>query len=176
MYWDLFMMFIRVGLVSFGGGYAVIPIIQHEVTEKGWLTSSEFQQTVALAGMAPGSIATNAATLIGYKTAGYIGAAVSTAGMILPSLVVIVLLSSLFYRVHDNSWVKSSLYGLRPVTTGLIIYAAIHFGYPDEDTGISWVWIATLLISGVCLFLLFKYKLHPLLVLIVAGAAGIILF
>lgn len=176
MYWDLFMMFIRVGLVSFGGGYAVIPIIQHEVTEKGWLTSAEFQQTVALAGMAPGSIATNAATLIGYRTAGYIGAAVSTTGMILPSLVVIVLLSALFYRMHDNLWVKSSLYGLRPVTTGLIIYAAIHFGYPSEVASISRVWLGTLLISGVCLFLLLKYKLHPLLILSVAGAAGIILF
>ncbi|SEN53501.1 MULTISPECIES: chromate transporter [unclassified Paenibacillus] len=77
MYWDLYMMFIRVGLVSFGGGYAVIPIIQHEVTEKGWLTSAESQQTVALTVTAPGSIATKAATLIGYWTADYIGAAVS---------------------------------------------------------------------------------------------------
>ena len=127
-------MFISVGLVSFGGGYAVIPVIQKEVTEKA-LTAAEFQQTVALAGMAPGSIATNAATLIGYQSAGYIGAAVSTAGIILPSLVVIVL-SALFYRMRSNPWVQSSLYGLRPVTTGLIVYA-IHFGYPDEGKG-SW--------------------------------------
>ena len=102
---------------------------------KGLLTAAEFQQTVALAGMAPGSIATNAATLIGYQSAGYIGAAVSTAGIILPSLVVIVLLSALFYRMRSNPWVQSSLYGLRPVTTGLIVYAAIHFGYPDEGKG-----------------------------------------
>ncbi len=169
-------MFISVGLVSFGGGYAVIPVIQKEVTEKGLLTTAEFQQTVALAGMAPGSIATNAATLIGYQSAGYIGAAVSTAGIILPSLVVIVLLSALFYRMRSNPWVKSSLYGLRPVTTGLIVYAAIHFGYPDEGEGLIQSLIPTLLICGACLFLLLKYKLHPLLILLVAGAAGIVLF
>ncbi|GIP01243.1 chromate transporter [Paenibacillus lautus] len=176
MYWDLFMMFISVGLVSFGGGYAVIPVIQKEVTEKGLLTAAEFQQTVALAGMAPGSIATNAATLIGYQSAGYIGAAVSTAGIILPSLVVIVLLSALFYRMRGNPYVQSSLYGLRPVTTGLIVYAAIHFGYPDEGEGLIQGLIPTLLICGACLFLLLKYKLHPLLILLMAGAAGIVLF
>ncbi|ANA80817.1 Chromate transporter [Paenibacillus vortex V453] len=176
MYWDLFIMFISVGLVSFGGGYAVIPMIQYEVTEKGWLTAAEFQQTVALAGMAPGSIATNAATLIGYETAGYLGAAVSTAGIIIPSLIVVVLLSAFFYRLHDNPWLKSSLYGLRPVTTGLILYAAIHFGLSNEGAAITWGIVPTLLISGVCLYLLLKHKLHPLLLLIVAGAAGIVLF
>ncbi|WP_090912600.1 chromate transporter [Paenibacillus sp. cl141a] len=176
MYWDLFMIFIGVGLVSFGGGYAVIPVIQKEITEKGLLTAAEFQQTVALAGMAPGSIATNAATLIGYQTAGYAGAVVSTAGIILPSLVVIVMLSAFFYRMRGNPWVKSSLYGLRPVTTGLIVYAAIHFGYPDEGDRVLSGLIPTLLICGACLFLLLKYKLHPLLILLVAGAAGIVLF
>lgn len=176
MYWDLFIMFISVGLVSFGGGYAVIPMIQNEVAEKGWLTTAEFQQTVALAGMAPGSIATNAATLVGYETAGYIGAAVSTAGIILPSLVVVVLLSAFFYRLQNNPWLKSSLYGLRPVTTGLILYAAIHFGYSNEGAAITRGIFPTLLISGACLYLLLKHKLHPLLILTAAGAAGIILF
>lgn len=169
-------MFIIVGLVSFGGGYAVIPIIQHEVTEQAWMTPVEFQQTVALAGISPGSIATNTATLIGYQTAGFIGAIVATVGIILPSVVVIVSLSAFFYRMQNNSWIKSSLYGLRPVTTGLIIYAAIHFSYPGTKAGIDWGLVATLFIGGVCLFLLLKYKLHPLLILLVASASGIVLF
>lgn len=70
MLWELLLIFIRVGLVSFGGGYAVITLIQREVSDKGWMDSGAFQEIVALAGMAPGSIATNTATLIGYSQAG----------------------------------------------------------------------------------------------------------
>ena len=99
---------------------------------KGSLTAAEFQQTVALAGMAPGSIATNAATLIGYQSAGYIGAAVSTAGIILPSLVVIVAIRPLLPHA-EQSMGPIFLYGLRPVTTGLIVYALFTLGIPMRE-------------------------------------------
>lgn len=173
----MFFTFLKIGLVSFGGGYAVIPMIQYEVSASGWLTAAELQEAVALASMAPGSIATNMATLIGYKTAGPLGALTSTLGMILPSLVIIILLAALFFRIQHLKWVKSSFYGLRPIVTGLIIYAAIHFGIPSgQDTGISWQTIGTLLICGAGIWLLLKYKLHPLMLIVAAGAAGIVLF
>ncbi|MDQ8737993.1 chromate transporter [Paenibacillus sp. LHD-38] len=86
MLWELFITFLKIGIVSFGGGYAVIPLIQYEVASRGWLESAEYQETISIAGMAPGPIATNSATLVGYKTAGLGGAIMSTLGMVIPSL------------------------------------------------------------------------------------------
>ncbi|MFC7680585.1 chromate transporter [Paenibacillus sp. GCM10028914] len=177
MLWELFVTFLKIGFVSFGGGYAVIPLIEYEVSENGWLSSVQFQEAVSLAGMAPGPIATNSATLIGYKAAGPLGAIMSTLGMILPSLVIIIILAALFFRVQNNKWVKSSFYGLRPIVTGLIVYAAIHFGFlGKQESGITWATVGTLLICGVSLFLLLKYKLHPFILILAAGVAGIVLF
>ncbi|MFC5653687.1 chromate transporter [Paenibacillus solisilvae] len=176
MIWGLFITFLKIGLVSFGGGYAVIPMIQFEVSANEWMTSGDFQEAVSLAGMAPGPIATNTATLIGYKAAGILGAAASTFGMVLPSLTVVVLMAAFFFRLQHNQWVKSSFYGLRPVITGLIAYAAIHFGFPAGETGFTWVTVCTLLICAGSFYLLLKYRLHPIMVIIAAGVAGIILF
>lgn len=177
MLWQLFFTFLTIGIVSFGGGYAVIPLIQFEVAEFGWLTEQEFQKTVALAGMAPGPIATNTATLIGFKTSGAAGAAAATAGIVLPSLVIIVTLATLFFRVRDNSLVRSSFYGLRPIVTGLIVYAALHFGFlGDGSFSVSWTSLGTLFICGVSLLLLIRYKLHPLMLILSAALAGIVLF
>lgn len=174
--WNLFLTFLKIGFVSFGGGYAVIPLIQHDVSANRWLSAIEFQEAVSLAGMAPGPIATNSATLIGFKTAGYTGALVSTIGMILPSLLVVVLLTSIFVRLQHNKWLKSSFYGLRPIITGLIVYAAMHFGFLGTGEAFSWMTAATLSICSGCLYVMVKYKFHPLTVILASGAAGIIIF
>lgn len=177
MIWELFFAFLKIGFFSFGGGYAVLPVIQHEVAANAWLTPAEFQQAVSLAGMAPGPIATNSATLIGFKTAGLAGAALSTLGMILPSLLIVVSLSAIFVRLQHNKWLKSSFYGLRPIITGLIVYAAIHFGFlGDGETGFTWVTATTLFICAGSLYIMLRHKLHPFMVILAAGMAGIILF
>ena len=98
MLWELFITFLKIGFMSFGGGYAMIPIIQHEVEQHAWMTTEHFAQSVAVAGMAPGPIATNTATLIGYKADGIVGAIISTIGMVLPSLVIVLIISSFFYK------------------------------------------------------------------------------
>ncbi|WP_178021431.1 chromate transporter [uncultured Paenibacillus sp.] len=177
MLWQLFLVFIKVGLISFGGGYAVMTLIQREVAAKGWVDAGEFQEIVALAGMAPGSIATNAATLIGYSEAGIWGAIVSTAGIILPSLIIVILITAFFFKLQDNVWVRSSFYGLRPIVTGLIIYAAIHFGLSGRsESPLSWSTAGTLLIIAGSLALVAKYKVHPFAVIALSAAAGIVLF
>ena len=177
MMWELFYSFLKIGLLSFGGGYAVIPMIQHEALAGGWLSDEQFQEVVAIAGMAPGPIATNSATLIGYHTAGIGGAIVSTLGMILPSLVLIIIISAFFFRAKNSKWMKSSFYGLRPIVTGLILYAAIHFGFMGkEQSFFTWQTIATLLISAAALFGIVKYKLHPIAIIVASGLLGIALF
>ncbi|MGZ7440299.1 chromate transporter [Paenibacillus sp. TH7-28] len=177
MLWQLFLVFIKVGLISFGGGYAVMTLIQREVAAMGWVEAGEFQEIVALAGMAPGSIATNAATLIGYSQAGILGAIVATVGIILPSLIIVILLTAFFLKLQSNDWVKSSFYGLRPIVTGLIIYAAIHFGLSGRSEPLlSWSMAGTLLIITGSLALVTKYKVHPFAVILLSAVAGIVLF
>lgn len=97
MLWELFFLFFKTGAISFGGGYTVIASIQREVTEKGWITPERFQELVALAGMSPGSIATNMATLIGYSQMGVIGGIISTIGIILPSLFLVIIGTAFFF-------------------------------------------------------------------------------
>lgn len=177
MAWQLFVVFMKVGVISFGGGYAVMTLIQREVSGRGWASAADFQEIVSLAGMAPGSIATNAATLIGFSEAGLAGAAAATAGIILPSLIIVVLLTVFFLRLQQNEWVRSSFYGLRPIVAGLILYAAVHFGFLGHSAqGFTWSTAGTLLICGGCLVLISKYKMHPFGVLLLSAVAGIVLF
>lgn len=174
---ELFLLFLKVGLISFGGGYAVIALIQREITEREWITAGQFQELVALAGMAPGSIATNTATLIGYSQVGILGGIVSTLGIILPSLIIVILFTAFFLRMQRNKWVRSSLYGLRSIITGLIIYAAIHFGMGgDQGPFFSWSTFGMIIICAGSLFAIIKYKIHPFIVLILSAIGGIVLF
>nr|WP_164923407.1 chromate transporter [Paenibacillus mucilaginosus] len=177
MLWQLFLSFLKIGLMSFGGGYAVIPMIQYEVNRYGWTSVEVYQRTVSLAGMSPGPIATNSATLIGYEVGGLTGAIVATVGIILPSLLIVILIALFFFKMHHDPWVKSSFYGLRPIITGLIVYAAIHFGLSNHTDAIfQWTTLATLLIGVLTFMTIIKYNLHPLLVIAGAGIIGIVLF
>ncbi|WNQ10006.1 chromate transporter [Paenibacillus aurantius] len=177
MLWDLFWTFTKVGVISFGGGYAMIPVIEHEVQAHQWMTSQQFSQAVSAAGMAPGPIATNSAIFVGYQTAGVAGAAVSAAGIILPSFLLIILAAAFFRKVYKHRTTKSVFYGLRPVVTGLILYAAVHFAVLNGLLGgkvVSILW--SVVIMGGALVALGKYKVHPLVVLLVSGLAGAAFF
>lgn len=177
MLWSLFITFLKLGLISFGGGYAMIPVIQHEVESHGWLSLNDFNDAVALAGMSPGPIATNSATIIGFKAAGLPGAAFATMGMVLPSLVVIILIAGFFYKSHGNSWVKASLYGLKPIVTGLILYAAIHFFFSGNQWSlVSWHQIVTVLIAAGVVVGVLRYRLHPFAAVLISGLLGMALF
>ncbi|MBP1991977.1 chromate transporter [Paenibacillus eucommiae] len=173
----LFLVFLKMGCISFGGGYTVIPMIERDVRFYGWMTDQEFQRVVSLAGMAPGPIATNSATLIGFDIAGLPGAITATAGMVLPSLVIIIIIVAFLMRFRDHRVVKAFFYGLRPAVTALIIYAAIRFGFISQSGPyLTWSTLMTLLITAGCLYGVLKYKLHPVVVIIASGFAGIILF
>ncbi|MBT2290962.1 chromate transporter [Paenibacillus albidus] len=177
MLWHLFIVFLKVGCISFGGGYAVMTLIQREVASKGWVDSGQFEEIVALAGMAPGSIATNTATLIGYTTSGIAGAVASTIGIILPSLIIVIVIAAFFLKLQGNAWVKSSFYGLRPVITGLIIYAAYHFGLGGRTEALlSWTMLGTVVICVGCLIAVTHFKIHPFTVILLSAVAGIIIF
>jgi chromate transporter len=177
MLWDLFLSFLKMGCISFGGGYAMIPVIENEVVAHHWMTEADFSRVVSLAGMAPGPVATNAATIVGYKTGGLPGAVAASAATLLPSLAMILAIAYIIYRFRHLRLFEAVFYGLRPIITGLIIYAAIHFGAMN---GIVPSFQLPILIAVVLVLLslvaLMKYRVHPLLVIFLAGVVGAVCY
>ena len=102
IYLRLFFSFFKIGLFSFGGGYAMIPMIQKEIEINGWLAASEFVDIIAIAEMTPGPIAINSATFVGYKTAGFFGGMVATMGVALPSIILVFIVSSFFFKIQKT--------------------------------------------------------------------------
>ena len=118
----LFITFFKIGLFTFGGGYAMIPLIQREVIKKrGWIEEKDFLDMLVLAQSTPGPIAVNTAVFVGYKTAGVMGAIASTLGTILPSFIVILLLALFFVEVRDNRYVDAAFRAMRPAVVALIV-------------------------------------------------------
>lgn len=174
---ELFTTFLLIGLFSFGGGYAIIPIIEREVVSHGWMTSQEIIDVIAVAGMSPGPIATNSAVFIGFQIAGFPGAIFSVLGMIIPPLIIVLLIASFFYKIHDHFLVNSAFYGLKPIIAGLIIFSSIRFAISNQMIqDLSWYTISLFAIFAVSLFALIKIKLHPLIIIIASGLVGIVLY
>ncbi|WP_134703250.1 chromate transporter [Ammoniphilus sp. YIM 78166] len=172
MWWELFISFFKIGFLSFGGGYAMIPIIEYEVLKHGWLTSQQFTDVIAVAGMSPGPIATNSVIFVGYKMGGIFGAILSTLAISLPSLISVFLIAVLFHRIQHHHRFYSAFYILRPVITGLIAYAAVRFAINNGIISYSIDFTAILIMIGSVLLLLFT-KLHPAFLIVMAGVAGI---
>jgi chromate transporter len=156
----------------------MIPVIGAEVTKRAWLTTTEYTDIVALAGMTPGSIASNSATAVGYKIAGIPGAIVSSIAITLPSIIFVLIIALFFYKINQNKLVQSAFYGLRPIVTSLIIYAAIHFAIENGviSLHISWHMVSLFLLFLASLVGLSYFKIHPTLVILFAGIIGIIIF
>ena len=178
MLWDLFTTFLMIGFVSFGGGYAMIPLIQEEVVERHqWMSLQSFTDVIAVAGMSPGPIGTNSAIFIGFQQMGVIGAVVSAAGMVLPSFLIILLMGALFYRFHRHSAIQSAFYGLRAVITGLIIYAALYFALNNGlFAAVDWHTASLLLIFAGSFIALIYFRIHPIYVILSSGLVGIALY
>ena len=118
----LFITFFKIGLFTFGGGYAMIPLIEREVIEKKrWIDKKDFLDMLVLAQSAPGPIAVNTAVFVGYKIAGIIGAIVTTLGTVLPSFIVILLLALFFAEVRENRYVDAAFRAMRPAVVALIV-------------------------------------------------------
>ncbi len=122
----LFLSFLKIGAFTFGGGYAMIPLIEREVIDRRrWLQRSEFLDLLTLAQSAPGPISLNTAVFVGYKVRGYRGALASILGVVLPSFLIILLLAIFFAGVRENPWVDAAFRGMRPAVVALIVYPVI---------------------------------------------------
>jgi len=178
IYMQLFAVFFIIGLVSFGGGYAMIPLVHDFVVDRfGWMSPTEFTDTIAIAGMAPGPIAANSATIIGYEQAGIGGAASAIIGIVLPSFGIILALALLAKKLHHNRTVQSAYYGLKPAITGLILYAAMVMAM-NNGLVAEWSWhtLSQVIIFLCSLAALLFLRIHPVIVILVSGAVGVLLY
>lgn len=177
----LFLSFVQIGLFSVGGGYAAIPLIQEQtVALHGWLTADEFMDLATIAEMTPGPIAVNGATFVGLKVAGLPGALAATLGCILPSLVIVSLLSLLYRRYKEMPILQGVLGALRPAVVALIASAGLNMLLQLAFGGRMPAGPADIRLAGTGLFIaaffvLRKLKWSPVLVMALCGAAGLCL-
>lgn len=172
---QLFFSFLQIGLFSFGGGYAAMPLIQGQVvTLHGWLTMSEFTDLITISQMTPGPIAVNSATFVGMKIAGIPGAVVATAGCILPSCIIVTILARLYLKYRNLDLLQGVLKSLRPAVVAMIASAGILIlkdafwgnGESMSFAGTEW---SMVMIFGICVLLLQKRKMNPIWVMVLAG-------
>ncbi len=162
----LFTTFFKIGLFSFGGGFAMIPLIQREVIERHkWINSKDFVDMLVLAQSTPGPIAVNTAVFVGYKTAGIVGAVAATLGTVLPSFIVILLLALFFAEVRENRYVDAAFRAMRPAVVALIVAPLIGL-----VKGMKWYLIA---ISAAVALLVWYFGFSPMYLIAGGVAVGI---
>jgi len=173
--------FAKIGVLSFGGGYASIGLIEREVvTNNGWMSYSEFADIIAIDELTPGPVAINAATFVGTKMAGIPGAIAATIGAVLPSCIIVLILVKLYYKYRNLIYVDGTLKGLRSMIVALIASTTItmiinsFFSSPVISfKTIDYVAASLFIVS---FFILRKYKINPLLVMIGSGIIGLIIY
>ena len=181
IYLQLFYSFLKIGLFSFGGGYAAMPLIQDQiVTAHGWLSMSEFTDLITISQMTPGPIAINSATFVGMRIAGISGALVATAGCVLPSCVIALILAWVYYRYRSLSVIQGVLGGVRPAVVAMIASAGLSilllalFG--SEVISLPLLDLRALGIFALALAVLRIFKPDPIWVMAGAGVLGGILY
>lgn len=177
VYLKLIWAYLKIGLFGFGGGYAMLSLIERAVVGSGWISSQVFTDIVAISQMTPGPIGINSATYIGYVVAGGVwGSVVATLAVVLPPFVLVLVASRYVDRHHDSVVVRGAFTGLRPVVVGLIASAALllmnsaNFGTELGERCI------TITICVVSFALVYFAKWHPIAVIVLAGIAGYLAF
>lgn len=164
---QIFWSFFKIGPVTFGGGYAMIPLIQREVVEKRkWLKTQDVGDMFTLAESVPGAIAINSATFIGHSIAGVRGAIAAMLGILMPTFLIVIGLSILFINIQDNPIVEEAFLGIRASIVALIVYAAIQIGKTAILDKTTWV-----LMIVTVLVLLFVH-IHPVLIILGGACMG----
>ncbi|MBS3985704.1 MAG: chromate transporter [Selenomonadales bacterium] len=168
---QLLVSFFTVGFFSYGGGYAMIPLIEREIVQRqAWLTPSEFLDILAVAEITPGPVAINSATFVGYRVAGILGSIMATFGVVLPSLLVILALSYLYVKYQGAPALKAAFAMVRPIVVVLILMAAVNIGFLTIKDARSAVLAIAVLV------LMHKTRLNPILLLVLSGVVGVFIF
>lgn len=190
---NLFLLFAKLAAFSYGGGYVMIPIMIESLEANGWASTSEIADAVAIAGMSPGPVASNAAVGVGYNIAGLPGVIVAFLGIAIPCAIIVIFAAMFFFKLYKHRYVQGALYGLRAVVTGIILYAAVKLAVGN---GIILAASDTLIEQGVTVKLfntnlfesksivifiitflaLLKTRIHPILLIVGSGIIGVLSF
>ena len=174
---DLFLTFFRIGLFSFGGGYAMLSLLQGEAVTHNWAVAENFTNFVAVSQITPGPIAINMATFVGYNQFGIVGALVATLGVSLPSFTIVLIICKFIAAFKESRILDGVFYGLRPAVAGLIGAAAVNIAIPEFfPSGFGSVEFRSLGISAAAFFIMLKWKCSPLWIIAGSAIAGLILF
>lgn len=181
IYLQLFYTFFKIGLFGFGGGYAMLSLIQGEVViNHNWLSAQEFTDIVAISQMTPGPIGINSATYVGFAATGSVwGSVVATFAVTLPSFILMLTISKFFLKYQKHPIVESVFRGLRPAIVGLLAAATLvlmnvdNFGSPITD---SYTFIISVILFIAAFIGTYRFKINPILMIIVCGIAGLIVY
>ena len=164
---ELFVSIFKIGAFTFGGGYAMIPLIEKEVvTNKGWLTKEEFMDILVVAQSLPGALAINTSIFLGYRIAGIIGALVSLLAVALPSFIIILIIAAFFMQFRNNYYVNAAFNGITTAVPMLVLAGAISL---SKGLGKGVRTIITIIIALVALVF---FNINPVLVIIISGIYG----
>lgn len=176
----LFWTFFKIGLFTIGGGYAMIPLIKQETIAKGWATAEQLMDYLAISEATPGPFAVNCATLIGFNQQGILGAICATLGVILPSFIILLIISIFLKNFAKNRFVKGALGGVKPVVIGLIVTVVFgliwngilgdlwHFDFFD--------WKALIIMSITFVLTRFKKTKKPILLILIGACLGLVMY
>ena len=166
-YWELFYSFLKIGTFTFGGGYAMIPIIQREVIDRRhWIEERDFLDLLTLAQSAPGPIALNTAVFVGYKLYGYRGALAALMGVVVPSFTIILVVAVFFSQIRHNALVDAAFKGMRPVVVALMFAPVVGLA-----KGMKWWAMA---VAAAVATAVWYFGFSPIYLLIVAAVAGLL--
>ncbi|MBO4935275.1 MAG: chromate transporter [Alistipes sp.] len=176
IYLQLFLSYLKIGFFGFGGGYAMLSLIQNEIVEqRGWITATQFADIVAVSQITPGPIAINSATYIGYTVAGVGGSVVATFAVCLPSLTLMLFLTRFFLRHRENRYIQTVVKAVTPIVVGMIASAALLMMFPrtgaNENFTDVWSWI----LFAACMYGSYR-KVNPILMIILSAVAGVVIY
>ena len=184
IYWELFYTFFKIGLFTFGGGYAMLPLIQEEVISHNWIPMEDLINFIAVSESTPGPFAINMATYVGTQMGGLLGGVCSTLGVVLPSFVVILIVAKCFEKFKNSFVVKGCMTGLKPAVVGLIGSAIVSValtvflpagfslaGITSAFTSVSFYCSLVIFVLGTVLA--FK-KVHPIIIIVLSAVLGIV--
>lgn len=167
----LYLAFLKIGTFGFGGGYAMLPLIRREIVDNNaWLSQTDFMDIIGISQMTPGPIAINAATFVGFKTGGILGSVLSTLGVVTTSFILISFANYFFNKFKNSKILANALKGMRPALIGLIISVFITLSYESYRD------LYSLIIAAIIGFLLYKTKIHPILIIVIAALLGILFY
>lgn len=177
MYLSLFLTFLKIGAFTFGGGYAMIPLIQQEVINHRWLDTEELIDFIAISESTPGPLAVNVSTFVGMQTAGILGALCATLGVVLPSFVIILIVAKVFEKFQRSKIVNGAMVGLKGSVVGLIGAALITtgisvFGNAVKTVNVKEIVAALVMIAGLAFGI--KKKVSPIILILASAVVGII--